>query len=93
MNKYDEIFKIIYKRIRSLLGRDAVIEIFSRLELVINDNGKIRLINSMDLTFERLEILLNDLYTKTGPLALMAFKIPVKRKARRKNLKLPDLLS
>ncbi len=93
MNSYADIFKIIYKRIRSLLGRDAVIEIFDRLGLIVNDSGKIRLVESERLTYEKLDILVNELYRKTGPLALLAFRIPVKRKARRKKLKLPEVLS
>ena len=92
MNSYTDIFKIIYKRIRALLGRDAVIEIFSELDLVINDSGKIKLVSAERLTFEKLDQLVQELHRKMGPLALLAFKIPVKRKARRKKLKLPDLL-
>ncbi len=93
MNSYADIFKIIYKRIRSLLGRDAVIEIFDGLDLIVKESGKIRLIGGTELTFEKLDILVRELNRKIGPLALLAFKIPVKRKARRKKLKLPELLS
>jgi len=92
MNSYADIFKIIYKRIRSLLGRDAVIEIFDRLNLILNESGKIRLISSAELTYDKLEILVKELNRKVGPLSILAFRIPVKRKARRKKLKLPDLL-
>lgn len=92
MNSYADIFKIIYKRTRSLLGRDAVIEIFDRLNLILNESGKIRLISSEELTYEKLEILVKELNWKIGPLSILAFRIPVKRKARRKKLKLPDLL-
>ena len=92
MNSYDDIFKIVYKRIRALLGRDAVVAIFDELDLIVIDKGKVRLAESGLLTYQRLEELIQHLNRKIGPIALLSFKIPVLRKARRKKLKLPEIL-
>ncbi len=91
MNDYYDIFKIIYKRTRALLGKDGVIPLFKSLDLIVFDGGKIRLINRKELTYERLENLVNELNRKIGPIVILAFRIPVKRKARKNNLKLPAL--
>lgn len=61
MNSYHEIFKIIYKRIRALLGREAVISIFNELNLIVSKSGKVSLIEPEKLTYERLEKLVNHL--------------------------------
>ncbi len=92
MNSYHELFKIIYKRIRALLGREAVIAIFKDLDLIVAKSGKISLVDSDQLTYEKFDNLVTVLNRKIGPVALLSFRIPVKRKARRKKLKLPALL-
>ncbi|MGK7346634.1 MAG: hypothetical protein ACNS63_12585 [Candidatus Nitrospinota bacterium M3_3B_026] len=91
MSSYRDLIEFIAHRQIALLGRSNTYRVFGEAGLELDDDLALR--DSRSYGVEDLEKLASALYDAYGPVAIMGCKIPVKRKARQENLKLPDILS
>ena len=89
MNVYKEIFETIAKRQAGILGFKKTTEVFEDIGIELCSDGSF----DEDLaTFDSLTLLAERLYEIYGPVTIMGCKIAVLRKARKHNLRLPDIL-
>ncbi|HEB71936.1 MAG TPA: hypothetical protein ENI77_04880 [Nitrospirae bacterium] len=90
MSGYHDLIELIAKRQMGILGKRNTIEIFSKTGLILDSEAKLENDNA---GYEQLEALTIALHEKYGPVPIMGCKIPVARRARELNLKLPPLFA
>jgi len=90
MSGYQELIELIAKRQMGILGKRNTTEIFSKAGLTLDNEEKLE---NGDAGYDELETLTKKLHEKYGPVPIMGCKLPVTRRARELNLKLPDLFA
>lgn len=88
MEGYKNLIELIAKRQLGILGKRKTVEIFSEAGLILDGDEKLE---NDSVGYEELEALAKKMYGKYGPVPIMGCKIPVDRRAKELNLKLPDL--
>ena len=86
---YKEIFEIIAKRQTGILGLKKTAEVFADVGLKLNSDGSFA---DSPATLKNLTLLSERLFERYGPVTIMGCKIAVLKKARKQNLRLPNIL-
>lgn len=87
---YVDLIETVAQREMGILGKPKTLEIFHSAGLELDNDGKLKVQNNLELEdLDRLMNLLNETY---GAVAVMGCKITVKRMAREGGLKLPGIL-
>ncbi|VAX17655.1 hypothetical protein MNBD_NITROSPINAE04-1777 [hydrothermal vent metagenome] len=90
MSGYHDLIELIAKRQMGILGKRNTMEIFGKAGLALDSEGKL---DNDSAGYGELEALTITLHEKYGPVPIMGCKIPVARKAKELNLKLPPLFA